>query len=221
MCTGAEAAMLAASVAATGASYMSAEKADEERKRALMQGIEAEDKIQEKANAATEDYVKETFGGDRQANYEAGAKQGEEALGQLLSKQAELGQGDVTAGTTGAVSSTYTRAKAQAAADQATKARNSARLLSRAGGAGTLFGNEAIAGADYASDMLGFGVDSRLNQGLTGARYGQAGGAGRNLALLGGLLSGAGRAYGGRSQPAPNAIGYGTEGMAGYNVPGG
>lgn len=199
MCMGAEAGWvpLVISAIGAGASYMSAEKADEARKRALMQGIEAEDKIQEKANAATEDYVRETFGTGRQENYEAGAKQGEEALGQLLSKQAELGQGDVTAGTTGAVSSTYTRAKAKAAADQATKARNTARLLSRAGGAGTLFGNEAIAGADYASDMLGFGVDSRLNQNLTGSRYGAAGSAGRDLALLGGLLSGAGQAYGG------------------------
>jgi hypothetical protein len=198
MCTGAEAAMVAATVIGTGAGYMSAEKADEERKRALMQGIEGDAEVQDKANAATQEYVTETFDPTKRAeNYEAGVSKNEDALGQLLAKQSELGQGDVTSGTTGAVSDTYTRAKAQATADQASKARNTARLLSRAGGAGSLFGNEAITGADYASDMLGFGVDQRLNANRTNARYGAAGSSGSDLALLGGLLSGAGQAYGG------------------------
>lgn len=217
MCTGAEAAVVQGAIAAAGAglSYMSAEEAADEQKRALLQGIEHEHQTQEKANAATQDYVKETFDPTkRQENYEAGATKNEEALGQLLAKQSELGQGGVNDATTGAVSDSYTRAKAQSTADQATKARNSARLLSRAGGSGSLFGNEAIAGADYASDMLGFGVDSRPNQNATNVR------AGRNLALLGGLLSGAGRAYAGRTPEAPpNALGYGLDGTSGYIIP--
>lgn len=206
MCYGAEGAWvpLVVSALGAGASYMSAEKADAERKRALLRGIESDEAIQDKANAETGEYVKDTFDPTTRAeNYETGVSKNEEALGQLLSKQAELGRGDVNAGTAGAVSDTYVRARARATADQATKARTSARLLSRAGGAGSLFGDEALAGADYASNMLGFGVDQRLNMNRTQADYGAANG-GNNLALLGGLLSGASRAYGGTTtQPKP------------------
>lgn len=205
MGTGVEYAPLIISALGAGASYMSAEKADAERKRVLLRGIEGEEAIQDKANAATEDYVKETFDPTkRAANYEAGVTKNEEALGALLAKQAEQGQGTVSAGTTGAVSDTYARAKASATATQATKARDTARLLARSGGAGSLFGNEALVGADYASNMLGFGVDQRLNGNLTQSQYGAAGGAGNNLALLGGLLSGASTAYGGTTtKPKP------------------
>lgn len=203
MCTGVEAAPIIIAALGTGASYMAAEQADKERKQALIQGIEQDEKIQDKANLATQDYVQETFDPTkRQENYETAAGDTERALGQLLSKQSDLGQGDVSAATSGAVSADYTRAKAKSAADAATKARSTAKLLSRGGALGNLFGNEAMTGADYASDMLGFGADSRMNSSLTNARYGQAGGAGRDLALLGGLLSGASTAYGGQQKPA-------------------
>lgn len=201
MCTGAEIAMLAAAAASSAASYMSAEDAADDRRRAAALGAETEAKIQDKANDATETFVKETFDPTtRQENYEAGAKANEDALGELLSKNAEVGMGDVNAATTGKVSDTYTRAKAQATADSTQKARNQAKLLSRGGALGGLFGNESLAGADYSSDMLGFGVDSRMNRNLTNMRYGQAGGN-NELALLGGLLAGAGQAYGSAQTP--------------------
>ena len=196
MCTGAEAALLAASVASTGLSVMSAQDEAADRRRAAALGAENEAAIQDKANERTQEYVKETFDPTaRQANYEAEAGSREKALGDLLAKQGELGQGDVSSATTGALSDTYNTAKAAATNRSAAKAATTARLLARAGGAGGLFGNEALTGADYASDMLGFGVDSALNRTATGARYNNAGGG--NLALLGGLLSGAGQAYAG------------------------
>jgi hypothetical protein len=196
MCTGAEVAALALAAAGTATSVYSSDQAADDRRRAAALGAENEAAIQDKANEATKDYVTETFDPTKRAeNYETEAGSREKALGDLLSKQSELGQGDVGTGATGAVSSTYGQARAAAAASSAQKARNSARLLARAGGAGGLFGNEAIRGADYASDMLGLGVDSALNRTATGARYGAAGN--QNLALLGGLLSGAGQAYGG------------------------
>lgn len=201
MCTGAEIAGLAVAAAGSAASYMSAEDAADERRRAAALGAENEAKIQDKANEATKEYVTETFDPTKRAvNYENEAGSREKALGELLSAQSDLGQGDVSAATTGAVSGAYDTARANATDRSAQRAKNTARLLARAGGAGGLFGNEAIKGADYASDMLGFGVDSNLNRTLTGARYQNAGDGG-NLALLGGLLSGAGKAYGSYQQP--------------------
>lgn len=201
MCTGAEAAMLAATVIGTGTSIYSADQEASDRRRAAALGAENEAAIQDKANATTQDYVKETFDPTQRAeNYETEAGSREKALGDLLAKQGELGQGGVNNATTGALSDTYTQAKATATANSAQKARNSARLLARAGGAGGLFGNEALSGADYASEMLGLGVDSALNRTATNARYNNSG---NNLALLGGLLSGAGQAYGAyASKPA-------------------
>jgi len=207
MCTGAEAVALGAALAGTATSVYSADQAADERRRAAALGAETEAAIQDKANDATKDFVTETFDPTkRAANYETEAGAREKALGDLLAKQGELGAGDVSNATSGALSDTYTTAKANATATSAQKARNTARLLARAGGAGGLFGNEAIKGADYASDMLGFGVDSNLNRTATGARYNNAGGG--NLALLGGLLSGAGQAYGSyASKPAAKPAG--------------
>jgi hypothetical protein len=200
MCTGAEIAMLAMAAAGTATSVYTADQEADNRRRAAAQGAEAEAKIQDKANDATQEFVTETFDPTtRAANYESEAGTREKALGDLLAAQSDQGMGDVNAATTGALSDTYTRAKAGATASSAQKARNQAKLLSRAGATGGLFGREAITGADYASDMLGFGVDSRLNQSLTGARYGNAGN--QNLQMLSGLLAGAGQAYGSYSQP--------------------
>jgi hypothetical protein len=198
MCTGAEIAMLAMAAAGTATSVISADEQADARRRAAAQGAEAEAKIQDKANEATQDFVTETFDPTtRAANYEGEAAGREKALGDLLASQSDQGMGEVSSATTGNLSDTYARARAGATASTAQKARNQAKLLSRAGATGGLFGREAIKGADYASDMLGFGVDSRLNQSLTGARYGQAASAGDDMAMLGGLLAGAGQAYGG------------------------
>lgn len=198
----------ALAAASAYASYSSAERAAEERKNAAVAGAEEEARIQDKANEATQDFVTETFDPTtRAANYEGEAASREKALGDLLASQSDQGMGEVSSATTGNLSDTYARSRAGATAATAQKARNQAKLLSRAGATGGLFGREAITGADYASDMLGFGVDSRLNQNRTGIRYGAADGAGRNLALLGGLLAGAGQAYGayngGQQAPAP------------------
>lgn len=203
MCTGAEAAVLVASVAGTALSADASAKADADRKRALVQGVEEEAKIQDKANLATNDYVKETYDPTKRAqNYETQATDREAALGSLLAKQSEGGKGDITPATSGALSDTYTQAKAGATADSAQRARTLTKLLSRSGATGGLFGQEALTGADYASDVLGLGVNSKLNANLTNSRYNAAGNSGNNLALLGGLLSGAGRAYGGTVKPA-------------------
>lgn len=184
--------MLAVSAAGTGASMMAAQEQAAAQKRAMRQGMEEERRIQNKANDRTQEYVKDTFDPtNRAANYEQQAAKQEQSFGELLAKQAIDGQGAINDATAGAVSDTYTRAKAQAEAGAAERARTLSRLMARSGATGGLYGQEAMTGADYASDMMGYGVDSRLNSNRTNARYGAAGSKGQGLALLGGLMSGA------------------------------
>lgn len=201
MCTGIEPYLVASAVASAGGTVLSmnaAAKQDRERKQALLQGIEEQSAIQDKANARTDEFVKDTYDPTkRAANYEAEAAKTEKSLGELLSSQAASGQGGITDSTTGAVSDAYTRQKAHSTAAAADRSRTLSRLLSRGGAAGGLFGSEALKGADYSSDMLGFGVDSQLAKNRAGVRAGAANSAGNGMALLGGLLSGAGTVLGG------------------------
>lgn len=192
-------AALAISAIGTGASYAGQQRADRERKRATMQGIEAETDAQKKTGLRTTQYLQETLDPTkRAANYETAAADQEANLGSLLADQASAGQGNVNSATAGAVSDTYTRARAQSTADQAVQARNMARLLARAGASGNLFGREAIAGADYSSDLMGIGAESAMSRRRAQNRYGAADNQGRNLQLIGGLLSGASSAVGSR-----------------------
>jgi hypothetical protein len=201
--------MLAAAVSGAGtvASVASNAQADRERRRAISAGMEEESRIQNKANTATKEYVEETYDPtQRLVNYEEEASGREKALGDLLAAQEASGEGAIDSATGGAVSDTYTQARARAAADAAKRSRTNSRLMARAGATGGLFGSEALVGSDYASDMLGFGVDSRLNQRRTNSQYGAA--SGGNLAALGGLLQAAGgimtpRSYANTQAPAP------------------
>lgn len=207
-----------ASVAGTGISMMGAQEARDKQQRALMQGLEEDAAIQDRANDRTSEFVQDTFDPTtRAANYEAEAAKTEKSFGELLAKQATEGQGEINDSTAGALSDTYTREKAKSTAAAADRTRNLSRLLARGGATGGLFDNEAMKGADYSSDMMGFGVDSRMNKGLTDARFGAAGNAGGGMALLGGLLSGGAGAMGGMKKPAPNSLGFGL----GFKAPGG
>lgn len=190
-------AALGAAIGGTALSANAASQAQRAQKRALLRGIEQESAIQDKANDRTKDYVEDTFDPTtRNANYEAQATKQEQSFGDLLAKQATLGQGEITPATAGAVSDAYTRSKADATAQAADRARTLSKLLARGGASGNLRGEEALTGADYSSDMLGLGVESRLNQGRTKNAYGIAGNSGNDLALLGGLLTGTGRSIG-------------------------
>lgn len=194
----------------TGAAYMSAEDQAAQRKKATMQAIEEEAGIQQKANTTTDEFVKENFDPTtRAANYEAQATKTEKSLGDLLSDQMSAGQGGVSPAAAGALSSAYTEGAGRATAAAGDKARTLSRLLGRGGAAGGLFGQDAERGADYASDMLGLGVDSRLNRNRANVAYGNAGNAGNDMALIGGLLSGgagaaAGQYYSGTRTPQYN-----------------
>lgn len=204
---------MAATVIGTGASISAQQEAAQDKKRTLLQGIEGEEKIQKQSNQLTDEYVKDTFDPTtRNANYETRATDREKALGDLLATQSASGQGGVNAAATGALSDSYTKAKASATATSADKARNLSRLLARSSASGNLLGQEALAGADYSSDMMGLNQQSQLNSRLTNSRYGAAGNSGSSLALLGGLLSGAGSlagsyggkvGYSGTQAPAP------------------
>lgn len=175
----------------TAVQMRAADKTEQAQKRALLRGIEQESAIQDKANDRTQDFVEDTFDpATRNANYEAQATKQEQSFGQLLAKQAEQGQGEITPATSGAVSDSYTRSKAGATAQAAERARQLSKLLARGGASGNLRGEEALGGADYSSDMMGYGVESRLNQNRTNNAFGAAGNKGNDLALLGGLLSG-------------------------------
>lgn len=205
MCAGGEIAALALAAGGTAVSMSASQRAERERKQALLTGINEEAGIQDRANKRTDRYVEETFDPTKRlANYETEAATKEASLGELLAKQAAAGQGEITASTTGALSDAYTRQKASATAASTAKSRTLAKLLSRSGAAGGLYGNEALKGADYSSDMLGFGTESAMNRNMTNVNAGAAGSAGNDLALLGGLLSGsAGIAAGvGRRTPA-------------------
>lgn len=217
MCTGAEIALLA-SAAGAATTMVAQDQRDRATDRAIQQGAEEESKIQRRANNTTNDYVRETFTPEtRTQNYEAQATKREQSLGDILA-QASEGQGTAA---TGAVSSDYTRAKAAADANSSARASKSARLLARGGALGDLFGNEAIRGGDYASDMLGFNADSNMNRTLTNSNVRRAQRKGRELELLGGLMSAYGMsgAPGAGVVPRPTPFSYGLEGMAGYNIP--
>lgn len=175
----------------TAVQMRAANQAEQSQKRALLRGIEQESATQDKANDRTKSFVEDTFDPTtRNANYEAEAAKQEQNLGQLLAAQASQGQGGITPATAGAVSDTYTQKKAEATATAADRARTLTRLLARGSAGANLRGEEALTGADYSSDMLGLGLESRLNKGRTNAAYGMAGNSGNDLALLGGLLSG-------------------------------
>lgn len=210
MCTGFEIAALAAAAGGTALQMNAASQQARERKQAALQGIEDQAAVQDKANARTDQFVADTYDPTkRAANYEAEAAKTEKSLGELLATQAANGQGGITDSTTGAVSDAYTRQKAQSTAAAADRSRTLSRLLSRGGAAGGLFGTEALKGADYSSDMLGFGVDSQLARNRAGVRAGAANSAGNGMALLGGLLSTAGTAVGGMGGRAvPNTTDY-------------
>lgn len=188
----------------TAVQMRAANQAEQAQKRAVLRGIEQESEIQDKANDRTQDFVKDTFDpAARNANYETQATKQEQSFGELLAKQAAQGQGEITPATAGAVSDSYTRSKADATAQAAERARTLSKLLARGGASGNLRGEEALTGADYSSDMMGYGVESRLNQNRTRNAYGVAGSSGNDLALLGGLLSGSGRSIGRvRNDPA-------------------
>lgn len=191
MCTGFEMAALAAAAGGTYASISASQRAADAQQRALMQGIEQQEVIQDRANDRTTKYVDDTFDPTkRAANYEAEAAKAEQSFGDLLTKQAAAGEGDINASTTGALSDAYTQAKAQSTADAAQRSRTLSKLMSRQGATGGLFSSEALKGADYSSDMLGFGAQSAMNRNATNVKAGQAGQAGAGLAMLGGLLSG-------------------------------
>lgn len=195
----------AAMAGGTGMQMRAANQAESAQKRAVLRGIEQEAGIQDKANDRTKDFVEDTFDPTtRNANYEAQATKQEQSLGQLLATQAAQGQGGITPATAGDVSDSYTRRKAEATASAADRARTLTRLLARGGASGNLRGEEALTGADYSSDMMGYGVDSRLNKNRTDVNYGFAGNKGNDLALLGGLLSGSAGmiAAGGKKTPA-------------------
>lgn len=192
MCTGAEAQVAAAVIAGAGtvASMSAAERADRERKRALVQGIEDEKAITKKSAERTSQYLAENFDpSKRAAAYEGEADKAEKSFGELLAEQAAQGQGEINPATTGAVSDTYTRERARATAGASERARQLSRLMARAGAGGGLAQQDAIRGADYSSDLLGFGVESQMAQRRANARYGGANAAGRDLALLGGLMT--------------------------------
>lgn len=188
----------------TAVQMRAANQAEQAQKRAVLRGIEQESEIQDKANDRTQDFVKDTFDpAARNANYETQATKQEQSFGELLAKQASQGQGEITPATAGAVSDSYTRSKADATAQAAERARTLSKLLARGGASGSLRGEEALTGADYSSDMMGYGVESRLNKNRTGARFDAAGNSGNDLALLGGLLSGsAGAINFGKKTPA-------------------
>lgn len=207
MCTGFEIAALGALAGGTALQVSSANQAERAQKRALLRGIEQESAIQDKANDRTKDYVEDTFDPTaRNANYEAQATKQEQSFGELLAKQAAQGQGEITPATAGAVSDSYTRSKADATAQAADRARTLSRLLARGGASGNLRGEEALTGADYSSDMMGYGVESRLGRGRTSAAYGAAGNSGNDLALLGGLLSGSSGVIGSMGKKTPAKV---------------
>ncbi len=177
---------------------MAAEKQESARKRAINQGLEAEGQIQKKANLRTNDFVQDNFDPtNRAANYETQAANQEKSFGELLAKQSSLGQGEINDSTAGALSDEYVRGKAKATADTQQRTRDLSRLLSRQGAVGGLANQDAMAGGDYSSDMMGFGVDQRLNNNLTNVKFGSAGSKGGELSLLGGLLSGSAGVVGG------------------------
>lgn len=214
MCTGFEIAALGALAGGTALQVSSANQAERAQKRALLRGIEQESAIQDKANDRTKDYVEDTFDPTaRNANYEAQATKQEQSFGELLAKQAAQGEGAITPATAGAVSDSYTRSKADATAKAAERSRQLSKLLARGGASGNLRGEEALTGADYSSDMMGYGVESRLNKNRTGSNFDVAGGAGNDLALLGGLLSGSAGliAGGGKKKVGTGLPAYGTD----------
>lgn len=209
MGTGTEAVWVPAVLSAVGtaATVSASEKAASERKRAIMQGVEEEAAVQDKSNARTNEFVQQTFAPTtRTANYEAEAGKAEKSFGELLASQAGQGQGEINPATTGAVSNEYLRSKASSTAQAAERARTLSRLMARGGATGGMMGRESLAGSDYASDMLGFGAQSRTAQRGTGVRLGQASNAGQDMALLGGLL-GAGSQYAGSVQQQPKKTG--------------
>jgi hypothetical protein len=204
MCTGFEIAALAAAAGGTALSVTGAQQAAREKQRTLIQGIDEQSSIQKKANDRTDEFVTDTYTPDaRMQNYEMEAATGEKTLGNLLSAQAATGQGDITGATTGAVSDAYTRQKAKTTAATTQSSRNLAKLMARSGAAGGLARNEATAGSDYSSDLLGYGAESKMAQNGTNVALGQAGSGGGGLALLGGLLSGSAGMIGGMGKPAP------------------
>lgn len=212
MCDPVTATMIAigASAGGTALQMNAAAKQDRARKQAALQGLEDQAAIQDKANARTDQYVQDTYDPTkRMANYEAEANKTEKSLGELLAAQAASGQGAITDSTTGAVSDAYTQQKARSTADAADRSRTLSRLLARGGAGANLFGSESLKGADYSSDMMGYGVDSRLANNRARVRADAANSAGSGMALLGGLLSTAGTAVGGMGGKAmPNTTDY-------------
>lgn len=217
MGTGAEAYVIPALVSAVGTAvtYTAAQKANNERKQALVNGINSQADVQKKANALTDDFVTKTYDpATRAANYESTVGDRTTSFDNLLSSQAAAGEGAIDPAATGALSDAYTQKKATATAAAASKTRTLASLLARSGAGGGLAGNEAVAHSGYSSDLLGYGQSATMANNLTGVQASNAENSGNTLALLGGLLSGTGRALpvGKTTAPyeTPSLMSYGS-----------
>lgn len=193
MCEPTTIALLSAATSAGGA-YLQKESADDaadKRQSILNNAAEENQVIAKEGEKLTNDFAKDVFDPSaRQERYEQGVGQREESLGAAL---ASANTASPSATTSGNVSGDFLAASNASQAAGNAEGAKQAKLMARVGGSGLMYGSEALMGGNLASNLGGVGQRLRKN----GLYAQSAAGAVRDTgSLAGGLLQGAGAAYG-------------------------
>ncbi len=175
------------------------------QQRIIDQNAEEQKVLNEKKAQTIENFAASTYNaGDRLKNYETAATNQEAKLVNALNTANGAEGGNVNSDVEGNLSSDYDRKRAESTANATSDILKRARLMARTNASGLMYNDEALKGADLASEVGMITSDqNRLNRDTQTS----IGGIRNQGSLVGGLLSGASGMAG---QAVQNKINTGT-----------